>query len=75
MKQFIEVTVLNPVDVSTYSGEYEEIRTLLNTRAILEIHADKHLPGCFISVVEASEPVYVKESYTKIKTKIMEACS
>lgn len=74
MKQFIEVTVLNPINVSTYPEEYEEIRTLLNTRAILEVHADKRYTGCFVSIVEASEPVYVKETYTEVRAKIMEAC-
>ena len=73
MKQFIEVTGLIPVDVSTYGSEVEEIRALLNTRAIIEVYADKNFEGCFIDILEASEPIHVKESYTEVRAKIMEA--
>lgn len=73
MKQFIEVTGLIPVDVSTYGDEVKEIRTLLNTRAIIEVHADENFKGCFIDILEASELIHVKESYTEVRAKLMEA--
>lgn len=73
MKHFIEVTMLVPIDISTYSEERIEQRILVNTNKIISVVAGNNRIGSMMILEMHDDPVCLKESYEDVRAKIKAA--